>query len=140
LLLVNASPLELPSLPLPHGGEILAKPLARASLAEAVGRRLQAPLATPASPAPLSDSASLLVVDDNESNRRLLGELVADGGLEASLAASGEAALALARERCFDLVLMDIRMPGMDGMETSRRWREQEARTYPGRRSVLVAL
>ncbi len=137
LLLVNASPLELPSLPLPHGGEILAKPLARASLAEAVGRRLQAPLATPASPAPLSDSASLLVVDDNESNRRLLGELVADGGLEASLAASGEAALALARERCFDLVLMDIRMPGMDGIETTRALRHLGG-TWPATPVVAV--
>jgi len=133
LLLANASPLDLPSLPLPHGGEILAKPLARATLANAVAgyldereRSTQADPQDPSPPAVLR----LLAVDDTESNRLLLREMVVGPGIEVSLAASGEEALALARKHPFDLVLMDIRMPGMDGVAATRalrrlggRWR-----------------
>ncbi|MFC2993019.1 ATP-binding protein [Halomonas tibetensis] len=133
LLLVNANPLDLPSLPLPHGGEVLAKPVARATLTAAVAKVLdqrECPSAADqatAAPRPLR----LLAVDDTESNRLLLRELIAGPGVEVSLAASGEEALALAQEHAFDMVLMDIRMPGMDGVETTRalrrlggRWRD----------------
>ncbi|MDW7746791.1 response regulator [Halomonas sp.] len=65
----------------------------------------------------------LLVVDDNASNRLLLGELLAGPGLTVTQAASGEEALALAHDRDFDMVLMDIRMAGMDGVETTRALR-----------------
>ncbi|MBE0488509.1 MAG: response regulator, partial [Halomonas sp.] len=132
LLLANASSLDLPSLALPHGGEILAKPVARATLTAAVARVL----GQRASPSPTNQAGAapqplrLLAVDDTESNRLLLGELIAAPGIEVSLAASGEEALALAREQAFDLVLMDIRMPGMDGVAATRalrrlgkRWR-----------------
>ncbi|WP_416140353.1 ATP-binding protein [Halomonas sp. HK25] len=125
LLLANANPLDPPSLPLPHGSEILTKPVARATLTAAVGRALSQSAGP--SPANQPDAAQqpvrLLAVDDTESNRLLLGELVAGPGVEVSLAASGEEALALGREQAFDLVLMDIRMPGMDGVATTRALR-----------------
>ncbi len=125
LLLANANPLDLPSLPLPHGGEIHAKPVARATLATAVAGVLgqsECPSAAnqpTTTPRPLR----LLAVDDTESNRLLLRELIAGPGIEVSLADSGEEALALAREQAFDLVLMDIRMPGMDGVAATRALR-----------------
>ncbi|CBV42899.1 hybrid sensor histidine kinase/response regulator [Halomonas elongata] len=134
LLMVNASPSDLPDdPPLPHGGELLSKPLSRHALTEAIRRTRQATL--PALPEVAADTATppedasrpwhILCVDDTESNRLLLKELIlgAGSGVEVSLAASGEEALALARHTTFDLVLMDIRMQGMDGVETTRELR-----------------
>nr|WP_275289136.1 response regulator [Halomonas elongata] len=132
LLMVNASPPDLPDdPPLPHGGEILSKPLSRRSLADAIRRTRQStiPRARVAQTNAVTsrDSESrpwhLLCVDDTESNRLLLKELIQSAGLEVSLAASGEEALTLARHTTFDLVLMDIRMQGMDGVETTRALR-----------------
>ncbi|RAW07437.1 histidine kinase, partial [Halomonas elongata] len=134
LVMVNASPSDLPDdPPLPHGGELLSKPLSRHALTEAIRRTRQATL--PALPEVAADTATppedasrpwhILCVDDTESNRLLLKELIlgAGSGVEVSLAASGEEALALARHSTFDLVLMDIRMQGMDGVETTRELR-----------------
>jgi adenylate cyclase len=64
---------------------------------------------------------SLLVVDDNESNRDLLSRQLARRGYLVATAKDGQEALAQLEEREFDLVLLDIFMPGMDGIETLRR-------------------
>ncbi|WP_136246996.1 hybrid sensor histidine kinase/response regulator [Halomonas borealis] len=126
MLLVNASPPDLPTLPLPHGGEVLSKPLSRRTLIDSVSHAL--PQARRESPsarlAHEAEGPRLLVVDDTESNRLLLQELISGPQLEVSLAASGEEALSMGKETCFDMVLMDIRMRGMDGVETTRALRD----------------
>jgi DNA-binding NarL/FixJ family response regulator len=72
----------------------------------------------------------VLVVDDQEPFRRAMIEVVAaaDGFVLAGEADCGEAALTLAEERSPGLVLMDKRMPGMDGHEAARRLTER----HPG--------
>ncbi|EWH02938.1 ATP-binding protein [Halomonas sp. BC04] len=120
LLLVNATPLELPKLTLPRGGEILCKPISRQALAE--GLRRCGSLRGEVVVAP--NLNRLLVVDDNASNRRLLKDMLQRPGLWIEEAGSGEEALALAESERFDLVLMDIRMPGMDGVETTQALRQ----------------
>ncbi|TAL17866.1 sigma-54-dependent Fis family transcriptional regulator [bacterium] len=66
----------------------------------------------------------ILVVDDDASLRRVLEYNLAEEGYEVTAAGSGEEALSfLARER-FDLVVTDIKMPGMDGMDLLRRVKE----------------
>jgi len=62
-----------------------------------------------------------LVVDDNPLNRQLMSKLLESEGCTAVTAESGEAALQMIGELDVDAVLMDIGMPGIDGLETTRR-------------------
>jgi two-component system nitrogen regulation response regulator NtrX len=66
----------------------------------------------------------VLIVDDEESIRSSLDGILQDEGYRTSVAASGEDALSLLREELPDLMLLDIWMPGLDGLETLRRARE----------------
>jgi two-component system, sensor histidine kinase and response regulator len=75
----------------------------------------------------MSDAATagtILVVDDNLQNRQLAEGLLLAAGYQSALAESGARALAMFTERPFDLVLLDIMMPQMDGFETCKRLRE----------------
>ena len=65
----------------------------------------------------------VLVVDDNEVNRLLVVETLATEGIEVVEAASGEAALVEFEARPTDVVLMDVRMPTLDGFQTLERLR-----------------
>ena len=59
----------------------------------------------------------ILIVDDDESIRRMLAAVLAREGFQTAMAASGEEGLALFRAQSPDIVLMDIRMPGISGIE-----------------------
>ncbi len=65
--------------------------------------------------------ATLLIVDDKPQNLRLVSDYLAEHGFELMLTRSGEQALEKARLATPDLVLLDLRMPGMDGFEVCRR-------------------
>ena len=62
----------------------------------------------------------ILVVDDEELNRDLLQQILARAGYEVSTATDGEAALAMLRQGTFQVVLTDLRMPGVDGLDVIR--------------------
>jgi two-component system cell cycle response regulator DivK len=70
--------------------------------------------------------ALVLVVDDNDKNRKLAREVLSLGGLRALEASTGAEGIALALEHLPDAVLMDIRLPDMDGTEALRRLKEDE--------------
>jgi DNA-binding NtrC family response regulator len=72
--------------------------------------------------------ARLLVVDDEPVSRHLLARHLARGGYaDVALAEDGEAAFELLRARSFDLVLLDVMMPGLDGFTVCERLRGNEA-------------
>ena len=62
-------------------------------------------------------SKKILIVDDNDQNRLLLHDVLAYHGYEVLMAADGAEGVRLAREHRPDLILMDIQMPGMNGIE-----------------------
>jgi len=65
----------------------------------------------------------ILIVDDEHSVREVLSEYFSEQGYSVATAGDGEEALALVRQDTPDLVLLDVRMPGIDGVETLRRMR-----------------
>ncbi len=76
-----------------------------------------------ASPLPEAASPRVLVVEDNVVNQQLVLVMLARAGYVAEVAADGREALALLRARRFDLVLMDLQMPVMDGLQATRELR-----------------
>ena len=66
----------------------------------------------------------ILVVEDNRDSRKLVVRMLADEGFHGEAVESAEEALLRLEERRFDLVLMDIKLPRMDGKECTRRLRQ----------------
>jgi two-component system cell cycle response regulator DivK len=62
----------------------------------------------------------ILIVEDNDNNRCLFRDILVFNGYEVTVATDGQEGVALARELMPDLILMDIQMPGMDGMSAGR--------------------
>src|SRR5207253_1314521 len=90
------------------------------------GRRAAHPSPMTAGTLPLSGRVRVLVVDDNDGFRGSLAALLGGEDLEVvGEASSGIEAIRLVNELAPDVVLMDVRMPQMDGIETTRRLKAQ---------------
>ncbi|MCM0018925.1 MAG: response regulator [Tagaea sp.] len=70
---------------------------------------------------------TILIVEDNALNMKLFGDLLEAKGYATLRAAEGNDALAIASRERPDLVLMDIQLPGMSGMEVTRRLKSDPA-------------
>ena len=74
---------------------------------------------------PVAPPVSILIVDDDHGQRSLLETFLRSQGYRTQSAASGEAALAMLETEAFAMMITDVRMPGMSGIETLRRVRQK---------------
>jgi CheY-like chemotaxis protein len=113
-------------------------PLRPATSAASPAEVVTPPAAAPGNGRPGSlGGARLLAVEDNQVNQLVLLAQLAALGLVVDLASDGQAALDALERQTYDLVLMDCQLPGLDGYEATRRWRQREA---GGRRVPIIAV
>jgi len=72
----------------------------------------------------MSELASILVVDDEAIMQEILGDFLREEGYEVDVAGSGEEGVERARQRLYDCAIVDLMMPGIDGIETMQQLRE----------------
>ena len=128
----------------------LLKPIRQSELREAIARALGAreqkgaiPLVTRYSLQDARDPAAclrVLVAEDNPVNQLLATRLLEKRGHRVVMTANGREALAALEKEGFDLVLMDVQMPEMDGLEATTVLREREKRKGDGIHQPVIAL
>jgi CheY-like chemotaxis protein len=125
----------------------LTKPIAQAELLEAI-RCVLGPKQESANSSPLltryvlggrhSPSRRILLAEDNAINQRLAARMMEKRGYTVVIANDGHQALAALDKEPFDVVLMDVQMPGMDGLEVTKALREKEKTTGSHLRIVAM--
>ena len=121
----------------------LTKPLRRASLREAMLEALEVtgrsiPKVIPELKKPAVGGLRLLLAEDNPVNQKLAERLLEKMGHEVTLAANGREAVDLVQQKTFDLILMDIQMPVMGGVEAMQKIREWQ--THAGVHMPIIAM
>jgi two-component system nitrogen regulation response regulator NtrX len=89
----------------------------------------------------------ILVVDDDETIRTTMKAILKDEGYQVDLASSGEEAIQLATNKTYNIALLDIRLPDMEGVELLKLMRDSVPRTrkvmvtgYPSMQNAIAAL
>ena len=122
--------------------EVLLKPIRRSKLYDAIVRVVavrERGAARKEIPSVLKDKPlKVLLAEDNPVNQKLALKLLERQGWKVTVASDGREAVERAKEENFDLILMDVQMPEMDGLEATRAIREWER--DKGRHTPIVAL
>ena len=91
-------------------------------------------------PAPLRPDANILIVDDTPSNIRIMQLFLKNTHINIDSATSGTDAIEMVRHKKYDVIFLDHKMPGMDGLETFARIREDAGSMELNRDSVFIML
>lgn len=119
-----------------------AKPVVLGELFTAIARVLHRDVGVaahsdmPSAATPAKVGLKVLLVEDHAINQKLALTLLARWGHQVSLAENGQQALEAAERQQFDVILMDMMMPVMDGLEATRLFRQRET----GRRTPIFAM
>ncbi|HEV2989362.1 MAG TPA: response regulator [Candidatus Angelobacter sp.] len=123
----------------------LPKPVKRSNLLNLIKmvmgsheRFVESPVLIPDSSHEIPGRLKILVAEDNAVNQLLAVRLLEKRGHTVSVAETGKAALAMFSEQSFDLVLMDVQMPEISGLEVTRAIRRMEEKT--GRHVPIIAM
>ncbi|MDP3080355.1 MAG: ATP-binding protein [Brevundimonas sp.] len=135
----SLTPASRPVVAAPAASTIAQAPVPEDQSAEAIAARILGPsvapvetaVTPPGQPDPVTQDSDegedrpmrVLVVDDHDINRRAIQLILQPLGCDISTAADGMAALKICENTGFDLIFMDVRMPELDGRETTRRIR-----------------
>jgi signal transduction histidine kinase/DNA-binding response OmpR family regulator len=123
----------------------LPKPVKRSNLLNLIKvvmgsheRFVESPIFTPDLPHEIPGRLKILVAEDNAVNQLLAVRLLEKRGHTVKVAETGKSALAILSEQSFDLVLMDVQMPEIDGLEVTKEIRRLEEKT--GRHVPIIAM
>ncbi len=118
--------------PMPVAWKRLGKPIRKKGLLRVANQLIRQHIETQA-----RQARHVLVAEDNEINLKVISKLLNHHKIDYSIATSGAMAVRLFAERPVDLILMDIHMPGMDGIEATRQIRQLNER---GARVPVIAM
>ncbi len=129
-----------------HGfAAVLLKPLRRAQLLETLrtvltGERSANPVAASTFPVVTPRSGRILLAEDNKTNQKVALAMLQRLGFEADVVENGREVLRAVQEKVYSLVLMDVEMPVMDGLEAAQHLRALAAQQPALRHLAIVAM
>ncbi|NJL86756.1 MAG: response regulator [Leptolyngbyaceae cyanobacterium SM1_1_3] len=138
-VIILLSIFQTPTQSLPEGITLLRKPIRQTPLLAALKLSLAAPVTSNAEVSQLIKpelmgkprSLRILLAEDNKVNQKVALRMLERIGYSADLAANGHDAVRAVSEQPYDVVLMDMRMPELDGLEATRRIRHQHSADRP---------
>ena len=122
----------------PGKGAIFAATLPLQWLSEAAAPEAEAPAVKGGAARAPQRGPRILLAEDHVTNQRVVSLILAAIGAQLTVVDNGELAVAEATTRAFDLILMDMQMPVMDGLAATRLIRDHEAATNSGRTPVIA--